>query len=39
MNMKRTRRKLTTKFKTKDVLEVLKERQTLSELAEGYLLQ
>src|SRR5699024_619219 len=36
MNMKRTRRKFTPKFKTKVVLEALKERQTLSELAERF---
>jgi len=34
--MKRTRRKFTPKFKTKVVLEALKERQTLSELAERF---
>ena len=36
MNMKRTRRKFTAKFKTKVVSEALKERQTLSELAERF---
>ena len=34
--MKKTRRKFTTAFKTKVVLEALKERQTLSELAEKF---
>ena len=31
-----TRRKFTTKFKTKVVLEVLKERSTLNDLAQKY---
>ena len=31
-----TRRKFTSKFKTKVVLEVLKERSTLSELSQKY---
>lgn len=34
--MKRTRRKFTVKFKTQVVLEAIKERQTLSELAERF---
>src|SRR5690625_1012891 len=34
--MKRTRRKFTAKFKTQVVLEAIKERQTLSELAERF---
>lgn len=34
-----TRRKFTSKFKTKVVLEALKERQTLAELARKYELQ
>ena len=34
--MKRTRRKLSASFKTQVVLEALKERQTLSELAQKY---
>jgi len=34
-----TRRKFTSKFKTKVVLETLKERQTLAELARKYELQ
>jgi transposase len=34
--MKNTRRKFSTSFKTKVVLEALKERQTSSELAEKY---
>ena len=34
--MKKTRRKFTAAFKTKVVLEALKERQTLSELAQKY---
>lgn len=36
MEMKRTRRKFTSKFKTKVAIEALKERRTLSELAEQY---
>jgi transposase-like protein len=36
MVMKRSRRKFTTAFKVKVVLEALKERQTLSELAVKY---
>lgn len=36
MTMKRTRRKFTAKFKTQVVLEALKERQTLSEIAERF---
>ena len=36
MNMKRKRRKFSSKFKTKVALEAIKERQTLSELAEKY---
>lgn len=31
-----TRRKFTSKFKTKEVLEALKERQSLAELAQKY---
>lgn len=34
--MKRTRRKFTTAFKTKVALEALKERETLSELANRF---
>ena len=34
--MKRTRRKLSSKFKTKLVLEVLKEQETIQELASKY---
>ena len=34
--MKRTRRKFTAKFKTQVVLEAIKERHTLSELAERF---
>lgn len=34
--MKQTRRKFSVKFKTKVVLEALKERKTLSELAERF---
>ena len=34
--MKKTRRKFTAAFKTQVVLEALKERQTLSELAQKY---
>ena len=34
--MKTSRRKFTAAFKTKVVLEVLKERQTISELAQKY---
>ncbi len=34
--MKRTRRKFSASFKTKVVLEALKERKTLSELAEQF---
>jgi transposase len=34
--MKRTRRKFSSKFKTKVVLEVLKEQQTIQELASKY---
>jgi len=36
MNMKRKRRKFSSKFKTKVVLEAIKERETLSELAERF---
>jgi len=36
MNMKRKRRKFSSKFKAKVALEAIKERQTLSELAEKY---
>jgi len=36
MNMKRKRRKFSSKFKAKVALEAIKERQTLSELAERY---
>lgn len=34
--MKKTRRKFSAAFKTKVVLEVLKERQTISELAQQF---
>lgn len=34
--MKKTRRKFTASFKTKVVLEALKERQTVQELAEKH---
>jgi transposase-like protein len=34
--MKRTRRKFSSKFKTKLVLEVLKEQETIQELASKY---
>lgn len=34
--MKRTRRKFTAKFKTRVVLEAIKERQTLAQLAERF---
>jgi transposase len=34
--MKKTRRKFSTAFKTKVVLEVLKERQSISELAQQF---
>jgi len=34
--MKKTRRKFSTAFKTKVVLEVLKERKTVSELAQQF---
>ena len=34
--MKKTRRKFTASFKTKGVLEALKERQTVQELAEKH---
>ncbi len=34
--MKRTRRKFSASFKTKVVLEALKERKTMSELAEQF---
>lgn len=36
MDMKRKRRKFSSKFKTKVVLEAIKERHTLSELAEKH---
>lgn len=36
MEMKRKRRRFSTKFKTKVAIEALKERQTLSELAERF---
>lgn len=36
MNMKRKRREFSSKFKAKAALEAIKERQTLSELAEKY---
>lgn len=36
MNMKRTRRKFTIAFKTKVSIEALKERETLSELANRF---
>lgn len=36
MNMKRKRREFSSKFKAKGALEAIKERQTLSELAEKY---
>ena len=35
-NMKKSRRKFTSVFKTKVVLELLKERNTLSEIAQKY---
>ena len=36
MNMKRTKRKFTIAFKTKVAIEALKERETLSELANRF---
>lgn len=36
MDMRRKRRKFSSKFKAKVALEAIKERQTLSELAEKY---